>query len=192
MRAIAHHEDMLRGRTTLVVALALAALAAFVLLQGGCSRQSGAPPASGGDGPYLARSTTPPVVTADPSAAPSHSTIVASAVASAGARRLEAVRTIDLFCTLVDSHRLHRAIDLLKTPRVFSRRKLRALEAFSFRSARVLHARRGRALKVLTRVWVRSRRECPLSDGINTLTFTLGRAGNTAGSWLISAVTPSP
>ena len=112
--------------------------------------------------------------------------------ASAGAQGLDAVRTVQLFCDLVGSHRLWRAAELFATPRVWTRRELLALRQLDFRSARVDFAPEPSTLVVVARVQASGGPESPVRDGDATLFFTLGRVGTTAGGWLITAVTTSP
>ena len=113
--------------------------------------------------------------------------------ASEGAQRLEAVRTVKLFCDLVDSRRLWRAAELFATPRVWPRADLRALRGLEFREARVHFATDPHTLVVVARVRASGGRGSPVPDGDSTLFFTLGRVGSTTGGWLISAVTsPQP
>jgi hypothetical protein len=111
---------------------------------------------------------------------------------SAGARRLDAVRTVKLFCDLVDSRRLWPAAALFATPRVWPRRELRALKRLAFRSARVHFAPDPHTIVVVARVCAAGGPESPVRDGDSTVFFTLGRVGDTAGGWLITAVTTSP
>ena len=111
---------------------------------------------------------------------------------SEGAQRLDAVRTVKLFCDLVGSRRFWRAAALFATPPVWSRRELRAVRRLDFRSARVHFAPDPHTLVVVARVHASGGSESPVSDGDTTLFFTLGRVGTTAGGWLITAVTTSP
>jgi hypothetical protein len=111
---------------------------------------------------------------------------------SEGAQRLDAVRTVKLFCDLVGSRRFWRAAALFATPRVWTRRGLRAVRRLDFRSARVHFARDPHTLVVVARVHASGGSESPVRDGDTTLFFTLGRVGTTAGGWLITAVTTSP
>ena len=112
--------------------------------------------------------------------------------ASAGAQRLDAVRTVKLFCDLVGSRRFWRAAALFATPRVWPRRELRAVERLDFRSARIDFAPDPHTLVVVARVQASGGSGSPVHDGDTTLFFTLGRVGTTAGGWLITAVTTSP
>ena len=112
--------------------------------------------------------------------------------ASEGAQRLEAVRTVKLFCDLVGSRRLWCAACLFATPHVWTRRELRAVRRLDFRSARVHLAPDQHTLVVVARVHASGGSESPVRDGDTTLFFTLGRVGTTAGGWLITAVTTSP
>ena len=112
--------------------------------------------------------------------------------ASEGAQRVEAVRTVKLFCDLVGSRRLWRAAALFATPRVWTRRELRAVRRLEFRAARIDFAPDPQTLVVVARVRASAAPESPVHDGDSTLFFTLGRVGTTAGGWLITAVTASP
>jgi hypothetical protein len=112
--------------------------------------------------------------------------------ASEGAQRLGAVCTVKLFCDLVGSRRLWHAAALFATPRVWTRRELRAVRRLDFRSARVHLAPDQHTLVVVARVHASGGSESPVRDGDTTLFFTLGRVGTTAGGWLITAVTTSP
>jgi hypothetical protein len=169
---------------------ALAALTAFtaVLLpaQAGCEQPAAAPPPPAlqrndptlaGDGALAATSTTPSV-------APRQSVTAA--------QRVDAVRTVKLFCDLVDRGRVWRASDLFVARHLWARRELRALETFRLRSARIVSAPDPHTLIVFTRVLVHAGRGSALGDGVATLFFTLGRVGTTAGGWLITAITSSP
>jgi hypothetical protein len=111
---------------------------------------------------------------------------------SAGAQRLEAVRTVKLFCDLVGSRRLWRAAALFATPRVWTRRQLHAVRQLEFRAARIHFAPDPATLVVVARVRASGAPESPVHNGESTLFFTLGRVGITAGGWLITAVTTSP
>jgi hypothetical protein len=112
--------------------------------------------------------------------------------ASAGAQRLDAVRTVKLFCDLIGSRRLWRAATLFATPRVWTRREFRAVRELDFRSARVHLAPDPHTLVVAARVHASGGSASPVGDGDTILFFTLGRVGTTAGGWLIAAVTRSP
>ncbi len=106
--------------------------------------------------------------------------------------RLEAVRTVALYCALVDSGQFARASDVCARRRLWSRRALAGVDRIRFRSARVYAAPDARTLVLKARVRVRAGRGCPLPDGLAVLFFTLGRAGTTVGGWLITAVSSSP
>jgi hypothetical protein len=108
------------------------------------------------------------------------------------ARRLDAVRTVKLFCDLVDSGRLWPAAALFATPRVWPRRELRAVRRLEFLSASVDFAPDPHTLVVVARVRASGRAASPVPDGDATLFFTLGRVGTATGGWLITAVTASP
>jgi hypothetical protein len=111
---------------------------------------------------------------------------------SEGAQRLDAVRTVKLFCDLVGSRRFWRAAALFATPRVWTRRELRAVRQLDFRAARIDFAPDPHTLIVVARVHARGGSGSPVRNGDTTLFFTLGRVGATAGGWLITAVTTSP
>ena len=112
--------------------------------------------------------------------------------ASEGAQRLDAVRTVKLFCDLVGSRRLWRAAGLFAPPRAWTRRQLRAVRRLDFRSARIDVAPDLHTLVVVARVRASGGSGSPVRDGDSRLFFTLGRVGTTAGGWLITAVTTSP
>jgi hypothetical protein len=134
------------------------------------------------------------VATAPSAAAGAGSSPTAAALPSAseGAQRLDAVRTVKLFCDLVGSRRLWRAAALFATPQVWPRRELRAVLRLDFRSARIGSSPDPRTLVVVARVHASGGSGSPVRDGDTTLFFTLGRVGTTAGGWLITAVTTSP
>lgn len=106
--------------------------------------------------------------------------------------RLEAVRTVALYCQLIDKGQFARAGTVCSRRGLWSRRELGSLRAFRFRSARVFAAPDTRTLVLLTRVRVHAGRGCTLPDGLATLFFTLGRAVSAVGGWQITAVTTSP
>jgi hypothetical protein len=105
---------------------------------------------------------------------------------------LEAARTVALYCRLIDEGQFARAGDLCATRRLWSRRALGALTRFHFRSARVYAVPDARTLVLKARVRVHAGRGRPLPDGLAVMFFTLGRAGNAVGGWLITAVSTSP
>jgi hypothetical protein len=109
-----------------------------------------------------------------------------------GQARLEAVRTVKLFCDLVDAGRLWEAAGLFAAQRVWTRTQLRGVRALSFRSARVLTAPDPATVTVVARVSATGRPESPVPTGAATLFFTLGRVGTTAGGWLIHTITAGP
>ncbi|MCX6363801.1 MAG: hypothetical protein NTW58_06450 [Actinobacteria bacterium] len=111
---------------------------------------------------------------------------------SEGAQRLEAVRTVKLFCDLVGSRRFWNAAALFATPRVWTRGQLRAVRRLDFRTARIDFAPDANTLVVIARVHASGSFESPVRSDHTTLFFTLGRVGDTAGGWLITAVTASP
>ncbi len=111
---------------------------------------------------------------------------------SPGAGRLEAARTVALYCRLIEAGQFARAGELCARRRLWSRRALGALATFHFRSARVYAAPDARTLVLKARVRVRAGRGRPLPDGLAVLFFTLGRVGSAVGGWLITAVSTSP
>ena len=111
---------------------------------------------------------------------------------STGAARLEAARTVALYCRLIEAGQFARAGELCTRRRLWSRRALGGLTRFHFRSARVYAAPDARTLVLKARVCVRAGRGRPLPDGLAVLFFTLGRVGSAVGGWLITAVSTSP
>ena len=109
-----------------------------------------------------------------------------------GPATLDAVRTVKLFCDLVDGGRLWDAAGLFAAPRVWTRDELRSVRSISFRSGRVFTAPDAASVAVAARVRATVRSGSPVPPGTSTLFFTLGRVGTTAGGWLITAVTTSP
>ena len=111
---------------------------------------------------------------------------------SADAARLEAARTVALYCHLVEEGQFARAGELCSRRRLWSRRTLGGVRRFHFRSARVFAAPDARTLVFRARVRVHAGRGCPLPDGLAIVFFTLGRVGSAVGGWLICAVSTSP
>ena len=111
---------------------------------------------------------------------------------SADADRLEAARTVALYCHLVEAGQFARAGELCARRLLWSRRALGGLRRFHFRSARVFAAPDARTLVFKARVRVHAGRGCPLPDGLAVVFFTLGRVGSAVGGWLITAVSTSP
>lgn len=164
-------------RILLVVALAAAAATILVVLLSACGDDQAKAPRIVPSDTHLASVSPSPSPAADPAGA---------------AERLEAVRTVELYCRLVDHGQFARAGMLCSRPDLLTRRELESLRAFRFRSARVYAAPDARTLVLLTRVRVRAGRGCPLPDGIATLFFTLGRVDTGVGGWLIAAIATSP
>jgi len=108
------------------------------------------------------------------------------------ADRLEAVRTVALYCRLVDAGQFARAGEFCAARRLWSRRAFRAVSRYRFRSARVYAAPDARTLVLKARVRVHAGPGRPLPDGLAILFFTLGRVGSAVGGWLITAVSTSP
>ena len=102
------------------------------------------------------------------------------------------MRTVKLFCDLVDARRLWEAAGLFFAQRLWTRAQLRSVRALSFRSARVLTAPDPATVTVVARVRAEVRPDSPVPPGAATLFFTLGRVGTTEGGWLIQAITARP
>jgi hypothetical protein len=166
-------------RTAALALGALVALAAPAALAPACAERAPAPVVVPSD-VHLAAGR--PALPAPPTREP----------AGAAADRLEAARTVALYCRLVDRGQFARAGGLCARRRLWSRHALAGITRFSFRSARVYAAPDVRTLVLETRVRVRTTRGCPLPDGLAVLFFTLGRVGTAVGGWLITAVSASP
>ena len=169
-----------------LIALALVAVAAAGLLAAARAAGRGGPAA--GTTPATAGGPLPVVPSAPAGAA-------AAAVPGAtfdGPACLEAVRTVKLFCDLVDGGRLWDAAGLFAASRVWTRDELRSVRSITFRSGRVFTAPDAASVAVAAKVRATVRRGSPVPPGTSTLFFTLGRVGTTAGGWLITAVTTSP
>ena len=164
-------------------ALALCVLATVAVSGGGCGDH---------------HRETPLVVPSDVHLASAAARTVAAvatrpdAADSPGARRLEAARTVALYCRLIEAGQFARAGELCARRRLWSRRALGAFTRFHFRSARVYAAPDARTLVLEAHVRVRAGRGRPLPDGLAVLFFTLGRVGDAVGGWLITAVSTSP
>jgi len=176
--AAAHHTDMTFRHTIIALCLAMVIVLAIAALSRPDRREGGGRAAATAPSAPAAAGGSPPAA-----ALPS---------ASEGAQRLDAVRTVKLFCDLVGSQRFLRAAALFATPRVWPRRELRAVRRLDFRWARVHFAPDPHTLVVVARVHASGGSESPVRDGDTTLFFTLGRVGTTAGGWLITAATTSP
>ena len=176
--AAAHHTDMTFRRTVIALCLAMVIVLAIASLSRPDRREGGG-----------RASATAPSARAGAGGSPAAAALQS---ASEDAQRLDAVRTVKLFCDLVGSRRFWRAAALFATPRVWPRRELRAVRRLDFRSARVHFAPDPHTLVVVARVHASGGSGSPVRDGDTTLFFTLGRVGTTAGGWLITAVTTSP
>ena len=172
----------------LLGALVLAA----AVLAGGCGGGEAAPPVVAPADVHLAGAAPEVPVAAAPAPDASGVTRWAGVRESADAERLEAARTVALYCHLVEAGQFARAGELCARRRLWSRRLLLGLRRFHFRSARVFAAPDARTLVLKARVRVHAGRGCPLPDGLAVVFFTLGRAGSAVGGWLISAVSTSP
>jgi hypothetical protein len=111
---------------------------------------------------------------------------------SSGGARLEAARTVALYCHLIEAGQFARAGEVCARRRLWSRRAFGALTRFHFRSARVYAAPDARTLVLEARVRVHAGRGRSLPEGLAILFFTLGRAGSAVGGWLITAMSTSP
>jgi hypothetical protein len=190
--ALPHDSRMTRRTTAAAVAAAL--LVAAAALHPGCAPQGGGSPVQPG-GVLAAASPSSPGTAQKGSEAAAPSAVRPAAAETApvsGSERLDAVRTVKLFCDLVGSRRRGQARELLGAPGVLEARELRGVRGFAFVSARVTLHRRADTLTVAANVRVGQVRGGPLRAGVDTLFFTLGRVGTTAGGWLITAVTTSP
>ena len=168
-------------------ALVLGVMVATFLGAGcGGPGQTVAPPVGAESGTATPRPPAAKLPDASPPASPE------DAGPSAGAEQLEAVRTVALYCHLIEAGQFARAGDLCARRRLWSRRALAGISRFHFRFARVFAAPDARTLVLKARVRVHARRGRPLPDGLAILFFTLGRAGSSVGGWLISAVATSP
>jgi hypothetical protein len=174
---------MSHARTT---ALVLGVLAA-TLCGAGCGDHHPQAPVVVPADVHLASAAAHPAPPAVASAAP-----WLGAAVSPDADRLEAARTVALYCRLIEAGQFARAGELCTRWRLWSRRALGALTRFHFRSARVYAAPDARTLVLKARVHVHARRGRPLPDGLAVLFFTLGRVGDAVGGWLITAVSASP
>ena len=115
----------------------------------------------------------------------------ASAAEPAGSAGLEAAATVLQLTRLVDQRRLAAARRLLSGAGVWPRRELVAIRHIDFISARVWGDSRAGAVTLAATVRLAVRPGSPLSSGLTTLFFTLGR-DRSAGDWLVTAVTTSP
>jgi hypothetical protein len=161
-------------------ALILGALTALVALAPACGEHTPAPVVVPSDVHLATRQPARPAAPAEP------------AGASAAGDRLEAARTVALYCRLLEQGQFARAGELCARRRLWSRRAFATLARFHFRSAYVYAAPDARTLVLKARVRVRAGRGCPLPDGLAVLFFTLGRVGSAVGGWLITAVSASP
>jgi hypothetical protein len=161
------------------VALLVLILAGLGLFAAGCGDAEERAPVVVPSDVHLA-AAGPPLATAAPPAARDDG------------GRLEAARTVALYCHLIDQSQFARAGALCSRRRLWSRRAFASLRGLRFRSARVFAAPDARTLVLAVRVRVHAGRGCPLPDGLTTLFFTLGRVGSAVGGWLITAVSTSP
>ena len=183
-----------RPSTTLAVAALVGALAlAAILFAAGCGDGEAAAPVVAPADVHLAGATAGAPVAAAPAPGDSGAAGRWTGVRqSADADRLEAARTVALYCHLVEAGQFARAGELCARRRLWSRRALGGLRRFHFRSARVFAAPDARTLVFKARVRVQAGRGCPLPDGLAAVFFTLGRVGSAVGGWLITAVSTSP
>ena len=188
-RGLPHDVGMTRRTATAALAAAVL-VAAGTALHPGCAGRSdeGSPLLPGGA--LAAAPAAPGTRTTGPAAAggPARTRIAPISFGD----RLEAVRTVKLFCDLLGSRRRRQARELLGAPGVLRARELREIRGRAFVSARVkAHALAG-TLTVAASVRTSPSRASAARAGVDTLFFTLGRVGTTTGGWLITAVTTSP
>jgi hypothetical protein len=182
-----------RSSTPLAAVVLLGTLALVALLAAGCGggEATAAPVVAPGD-VHLAGAAPEAMVAETP--APGASGVAGRWTGvrdSADADRLEAARTVALYCHLVEAGQFARAGELCASRRLWSRRALGGLRRFHFRSARVFAVPDTRTLVLKARVRVHARRGCPLPDGLAVVFFALGRVGSAVGGWLITAVSTS-
>ena len=96
------------------------------------------------------------------------------------------------YCALVDDGQFARAAELCARRRLWSRATFAGVTHFRFRSASVYATPDARTLVLKAHVRVRAERGHPFPAGLAVLFFTLGRAANAVGGWLITAVSASP
>jgi hypothetical protein len=123
--------------------------------------------------------------------APPVPSIAAAGRAGGTTTGLETSCTVAQLTRLVDQRRFGAARRLLAGRRVWPRRELIAISHIRFISARVWGDPRADGVTLAATVRLAVRPGSPLSSGLTTLFFTLGRDG-TAGDWLVTAVTTSP
>jgi hypothetical protein len=167
--------------SALTAALAFFALAVLAAIAPGCGDHAAAPVVVPSDVHLATGGPAPAAIAAATPVGP-----------RAACDRLEAARTVALYCRLIGRGQFARAGELCSRRRLWSRRVLAGVTGFRFRSARVYAAPDARTLLLKARVRVRSGQGCPLPDGLAVLFFTLGRVGSAVGGWLITAVSTSP
>jgi hypothetical protein len=174
----AHHPGMLSRRLIILAVVLAAAFVAVALASPGARREEPPSPAGGGS---------------VPASAPGPALSVAGTTEGLdGSSRLEAVRTVKLFCDLVDARRYWPAAGLFSSRGVWTRAELKSVRALQFRSAHVFTAPDAATVTVCAAVRAAVRPGSPVAAGAGTLFFTLGRVGTTSGGWLIEAVTARP
>jgi len=174
--------DLRPHRPSAAAVRRLAAAAAVVVVVGSwvaCGRapKGSWPPAGAGSGP-TARSPLPPPLSPTPT----------PSVAQA---RLEAARTVEQLVRLIDRHRYVAAARLLRGPWVWPHRELAAIKQARYLSARVWGAPNADRVVLAVQLRLAVTRRSPLSNGRQTLFFTLGRDG-TSDDWLVAAVATGP
>lgn len=170
-----------------IFALGLAATAAGLLATAGAAGRiepRAAAPASPAEGVLAPSAASRAAAGTQPGTRP--------APALDGPALLDAVRTVKLWCDLVDGGRLWDAAGLFAARRVWTRDELRSVRGLTFLSGRVFTAPEPASVAVAAAVRAAVRGGSPVPPGRSTLFFTLGRAGTTAGGWLITAITTSP
>jgi hypothetical protein len=181
-----------RSSTALAAAVLLGALAAALLAAGCGGGEAAAPVVVPSDVHLAGAAPGAPVSGAPAPGGPGIAGRYAGVRESADADRLEAVRTVALYCRLIEAGQFARAGELCARRRLWSRRAHGGLRRFHFRSARVFAAPDARTLVLKARVRVHAGRGCPLPDGLAVVFFTLGRVGSAVGGWLVTAVSTSP
>ncbi len=170
------HRPLTVAVSLLLAAAALAAMAAWA----GCGRTVPLAPPAAAVRPVAAtpRPASPPPLTSTPA-------VSRSAVA------LQAAAVVRRLTRLVAQGRVRAARLLLSRQRVWPRRELKAIHYIEYLSARVWGDPSAGSVTMAVRVRLVVGHDSPLTTGITTLFFTLGRDG-ASGDWLVTAVATSP
>jgi len=171
----------LPSATTVRRSAAVVAVAILASVWVACGRAPrGSWPAAGaGSGPPVARSPLPPPLSPSPSAT------------SAAQARLQAARAVEQLVGLLDRHRYSAVTRLLRGPWVWPRRELVAIRQAHYLSARVWGDPSADRVVLAVQLRLAVTHRSPLSDGRQTLFFTMGRDG-TSNDWLVAAVASGP